>query len=82
MEGTIFQKGHRGWQSSAPARQKAKEPRPVSWTRLKKSAMTYFPAEQYHRQRKFHFCVRDGNRCFLSLVVTDKTVEALSGRRG
>lgn len=62
--------------------QKKKEPRPVSWTRLKKSAMTYFPAEQYHRQRKFHFCVRDGNRCFLSLVVTDKTVEALSGRRG
>ncbi len=38
-----------------------------------KSAMTYFPAEQYHRRRKFHFCVRDGNRCFLSPIVTDKS---------
>ena len=53
---------------------------------LMKSAMTYFPAEQYHRQRKFHFCVRDGNRCFLSLIVTDKSLNILSdpqgGRRG
>ena len=47
-----------------------------------KSAMTYFPAEQYHRQRKFHFCVRDGNRCFLSLIVTDKSLNILSDPQG
>ena len=39
----------------------------------RKSAITYFPAEQYHRRVELHFCVRDGNRCFLDPIVTDKT---------
>ncbi|MDG2133058.1 MAG: hypothetical protein P8J88_06175, partial [Phycisphaerales bacterium] len=34
----------------------------VSLDRAVKSAITYFPAEQYHRQDELHFCVRDGNR--------------------
>lgn len=41
-----------------------------------KSAITYFPAEQYHRRGELHFCVRDGNRCFLDSIVTDKTSQA------
>ncbi len=36
-----------------------------------KSAMTYFPAEQYHRQQELNCCVRYGNRCLLLLIVTD-----------
>jgi hypothetical protein len=43
-----------------------------------KSAITYFPAEQYHRQTELHFCVRDGNRCFPRLIVTDKRLDELS----
>ena len=42
------------------------------------SAITYFPAEQYHRQNELHFCVREGNRCFLVLMVTDKRLTGLS----
>ena len=44
----------------------------VSLDRAVKSAITYFPAEQYHRQDELHFCVRDGNRCGLSDMVTGK----------
>ena len=40
------------------------------------SATTYFPAVQYHRRQELNYCVRDGNRCHLSPMVTDK-----SGRR-
>ncbi len=40
---------------------------------LAKSAMTYFPALQYHRRLGLHFCVRDGNRCFPKPMVTDKS---------
>ena len=50
----------------------------VSLDRAVKSAITYFPAEQYHRQNELHFCVRDGNRCFLVLMVTDKRLTGLS----
>ena len=35
--------------------------------------MTYFPALQYHRRVKLNFCVRDGNRCDLDPIVTDKS---------
>ena len=42
-----------------------------------KSAMTYFPSEKYHRQRKLNCCVRDGNRCFLSLILTDNPADML-----
>ena len=50
----------------------------VSLDRAVKSAITYFPAEQYHRQDELHFCVRDGNRCFLVLMITDKRLDGLS----
>ena len=53
-------------------------PAEVSLGRAEMSAITYFPAEQYHRQTGLHFCVRDGNRCFPRLVVTDKRVDELS----
>ena len=43
-----------------------------------KSAITYFPAEQYHRQQELNFCVRDGNRCLPLLVFTDKSRRRLS----
>ena len=36
------------------------------------SATTYFPTVQYHRRQELNFCVRDGNRCFLPPMVTDK----------
>ena len=42
-----------------------------------KSAMTYFPAWQYHRRQGLHCCVRNGNRCFPLPMVTDKSI----GRR-
>ena len=38
-----------------------------------KSAITYFPAEQYHRLQELNFCVRDGNRCDPLHMVTDKS---------
>ena len=38
---------------------------------VQESAMTYFPSEKYHRQRRLNCCVRDGNRCFPSLMYTD-----------
>ena len=38
-----------------------------------KSAITYFPAWQYHRQSGLNYCVRDGNRCLPTLLVTDKS---------
>ena len=50
----------------------------VSLDRAVKSAITYFPAEQYHRQDELHFCVRDGNRCFLVLMITDKRLDGFS----
>ena len=53
-------------------------PTEVSLGRAEMSAITYFPAEQYHRQTGLHFCVRDGNRCFPRLVVTDKRTNGLS----
>ena len=56
-------------------------PAEVSFGRALKSAITYFPAEQYHRQAELHFCVRDGNRCFLNLMVTDKRTNGLSSSR-
>ena len=37
-----------------------------------KSAMTYFPAMQYHRRPGLNCCVRDGNRCGPRPMVTDK----------
>lgn len=46
-----------------------------------KSAITYFPAEQYHRRVELHFCVREGNRCFLDSIVTDKTSRARKDSR-
>ena len=44
-----------------------------------KSAITYFPAEQYHRRQRLNFCVRDGNRCDPLPMVTDKSSETLPG---
>ena len=66
----------------ARAPQKGEGPRQVSLTGPIKSAMTYFPAEQYHRQQGLHFCVRDGNRCFPLLMVTDKSGRGLSAATG
>ena len=43
-----------------------------------KSAITYFPAEQYHRLQGLNFCVRDGNRCDPLHMVTDKSEADLS----
>lgn len=43
-----------------------------------KSAITYFPAEQYHRLQGLNFCVRDGNRCDPLHMVTDKSTRTLS----
>ena len=39
---------------------------------LQASAMTYFPAGQYHRRPRLNCCVRDGNRCDPWPMVTDK----------
>ncbi len=43
-----------------------------------KSAMTYFPARQYHRRPGLNCCVRDGNRCGPRPIVTDKARSAVS----
>ena len=68
--------------SHSRAPQKGEGPRQVSLAGPIKSAMTYFPAEQYHRQQGLHFCVRDGNRCFPLLIVTDKSGRGLSAATG
>lgn len=47
-----------------------------------KSAITYFPAEQYHRRQELNFCVRDGNRCDPLPMVTDKSLRGLSASQG
>ena len=47
-----------------------------------KSAITYFPAEQYHRLQRLNFCVRDGNRCDPLHMVTDKSYLAVSDQAG
>jgi hypothetical protein len=47
-----------------------------------KSAITYFPAWQYHRRQELNFCVRDGNRCILLPIVTDKSDVGLSPDAG
>ena len=39
-----------------------------------KPAVTYFPAEQYHRRQGLNCCVRDGNRCFPLSIFTGKSV--------
>jgi hypothetical protein len=60
----------------ARKRPKAKNeasPASVSLAGLVKSAITYFPAEQYHRLQRLNFCVRDGNRCDPLHMVTDKS---------
>ena len=62
------------WAKSNPAQ--------VSLGRVIKSAMTYFPAMQYHRRHELHCCVRDGNRCFLVPIVTDKSGGQLSPATG
>lgn len=50
----------------------------VHLARPVKSAITYFPAEQYHRLQELNFCVRDGNRCDPLHMVTDKSEADLS----
>ena len=47
---------------------------------VQESAMTYFPSEKYHRQRRLNCCVRDGNRCFPSLMYTDNPTRRPFGR--
>lgn len=59
-------------------RQKRKEPPWLSPRGPMKSAMTYFPAEQYHRRQGLNCCVRDGNRCDPLAIVTDKPQTRLS----
>lgn len=51
---------------------KMKRARSALPERAQKSAMTYFPAVQYHRRLGLHCCVRDGNRCYPEPMVTDK----------
>ena len=48
-------------------------------SKAQKSAMTYFPSEKYHRQRRLNCCVRDGNRCFPSLILTDNPTNSPFG---
>ena len=55
-------------------KQAKKRTRPGLPGRVHTSAITYFPAEQYHRRQGLNFCVRDGNRCDPLPVVTDKTL--------
>ena len=47
-----------------------------------KPAVTYFPAEQYHRRQGLNCCVRDGNRCFPLSVFTGNSVGGLSAADG
>lgn len=43
-----------------------------------KSAITYFPAWQYHRRQGLNCCVRNGNRCGPLPLVTDNSDAGLS----
>ena len=66
--------GTRPWTmpSGIPCKGKNRATRPrFPSTGSYKSAMTYFPAVQYHRRHGLHFCVRDGNRCFPAPIFTD-----------
>ena len=54
----------------------------VHLARPVKSAITYFPAEQYHRLQELNFCVRDGNRCDPLHMVTDKSRRGLPAAPG
>ncbi len=68
--------------SAGPTSQKKESLARGYLARLIKSAITYFPAEQYHWRQWLNFCVRDGNRCDPLSMVTDKSSAALSGSRG
>ena len=46
------------------------------------SAMTFFPAVQYHRRHGLNCCVRNGNRCDPGPMVTDKQRTGLLARSG
>ena len=58
---------------SAQSTQKQRTP-PGLPDGVQESAMTYFPSEKYHRQRRLNCCVRDGNRCFPLSMFTGKSV--------
>lgn len=45
-------------------------PQALPW-RAEKLAITYFPAEQYHRHVGLNYCVRYGNRCDPNIMVTN-----------
>ena len=59
-----------------------REPRQAYLAGLVKPAVTYFPAEQYHRRQGLNCCVRDGNRCFPLSMFTGKSVGGFSAADG
>ena len=61
---------------------KNEEPRQADLAGLMKPAVTYFPAEQYHRRQGLNCCVRDGNRCFPLSMFTGKSVGGLPAADG
>ena len=68
-----------------PAREKPaqkREPRQAYLAGLMKPAVTYFPAEQYHRRQGLNCCVRDGNRCFPLSMFTGKSFGGFSAAEG
>lgn len=78
----------RGWRPAewearpSTLAEKQQSPARVHLAGLVKSAITYFPAEQYHRLQGLNFCVRDGNRCDPLHKVTDKSSRGLSAAPG
>ena len=62
----------------AGKKMKKKEPDRVLPDQARKSAITYFPTEQYHRRQGLNCCVRNGNRCHPLPLVTDNYLAGLS----
>ena len=73
--------GTRSTAGSPTKRKGKKRTRPGLPGRVHTSAITYFPAEQYHRRQGLNFCVRDGNRCDPLPIFTDKTLPPPSRRQ-
>ena len=65
-----------------PHMRQKREPRQAYLAGLVKPAVTYFPAEQYHRRQGLNCCVRDGNRCFPLSMFTGKSFGGFSAAEG
>ena len=76
-------RGAKAKNQRAPEKQEQKrEPHQAYLAGLMKPAVTYFPAEQYHRRQGLNCCVRDGNRCFPLSMFTGKSFGGFSAAEG